>query len=280
MEKLKNFILNSIKEDCPTKDITTTTLGIDNSPTEAKLIAKDSGIFFGKQIIKESVKLFQNMTENNTLADGSKLNKSDIISTIKGNYTDILLLERTLLNFLQHLSGIATQTNKAVQILDNPAIKICDTRKTIPGFRQLAKQAVKAGGGFNHREGLSDMILIKENHINAIKKENKLNDVSINIKKIKSTNPSLMAELEIESINDLSDYNLTLFDYILLDNFKIIDIEDTVKTARQLGFSGEFECSGNITHDTISLYKNVPIQRLSMGCLTHSVRAFDITLLF
>ncbi len=162
---VENFIKQSIQEDCPTGDITTTSLDIKSGQIEAKLIAKDEGVFFGHDIIKQGVKQFPAMSASNTLLDGHQIKNKDIISSINGNYNDILILERTLLNFIQHLSGIASKTQQAVKSLNNPKISVCDTRKTIPGFRKLAKSAVKAGGGKNHREGLSDMILIKENHL-------------------------------------------------------------------------------------------------------------------
>ena len=276
---LEKFITATIKEDSPTGDITAQSLNISKGAVKATLIAKQEGIFFGKDIINSCTKIFNTISTKDTLQNGVKIKKNDLITTLEGDYNDILLLERTLLNFLQHLSGIATSTNKAVLKLNNPNIKICDTRKTIPGFRKLAKQAVKAGGGFNHREGLSDMILIKENHLTALKQKNTLSELRNYILTAKEKNPGLKAEIEIETLKQLDELDLTHFDYILLDNFQINEIEKAVEKAKENQFKGEFECSGNITHDTVHTYTSLPIDRISMGCLTHSVTAFDISLL-
>lgn len=276
---IENFIKQSIQEDCPTGDITTTSLNIKSGQIEAKLIAKDEGVFFGHDIIKHAVKQFPAMTASNTLLDGHRIKNKDIISSINGNYNDILILERTLLNFIQHLSGIASQTQRAVKLLNNPKISVCDTRKTIPGFRKLAKSAVKAGGGKNHREGLSDMILIKENHLTILEKEKRLDELAHYIHAAKTKNSIVKAEIEIETLEQLRTFDLSVFDYILLDNFKLTDIPTAVDIARSNQFTGEFECSGNITLETITQYSNLPIQRVSLGCLTHSVNAFDISLL-
>ena len=131
----------------------------------------------------------------------------------------------------------------------------------------------------NHREGLSDMILIKENHLSILENENRLDQLSSYIEEAKKKSPSLKAQIEIETVGQLTEFDLTIFDYILLDNFKIDDIPNAVEIALKHNFTGEIECSGNITHDNINNYTHLPIQRISMGCLTHSVTAFDISLI-
>ena len=170
---IESHIQHAFHEDCPKGDITTQSLNIQPKTVSAKIIAKQDGVFFGEQLIPPCLNQFKSISASNITTNGTFVQKNKHILELSGFHTELLILERTLLNYLQFLSGIATTTHQAVTLLDSATIKVCDTRKTLPGYRKLSKQAVVAGGSHNHREGLSDMILIKENHISVLKQENK-----------------------------------------------------------------------------------------------------------
>ena len=166
MNNLRELLKHAIEEDSPTGDITVQSLITTSTTTTAQLIAKQSGVFYGNAIIKTIFELYDVQTKITFYCkDGQFITKNTLICSITSNQATILLLERTLLNLCQRLSGIATLTHQFVTALNNNNIQICDTRKTTPGLRFLEKAAVKAGGGTNHRFNLSDMILIKENHL-------------------------------------------------------------------------------------------------------------------
>ena len=278
MNKLEFFLTRALEEDCPNGDITTETLGINNQQITAQLISKDTGIFFGQEIL-ETVAVIHRVEILSLKMDGDILQPKDIICEFRTTHHICLIIERVILNFLQHLSGVSSLTAQFVQKLDDPTIAILDTRKTIPGLRSLQKKAVRAGGGYNHRFHLSDMILIKENHLTVLKNERRLHELDTLIKNQKLNHPEMKAEVEIESLDQLQSLNLRSVDYILLDNFRRDDIVKAATICKKIGYQAELEVSGNISLDTIHLYKSLPIQRISVGKLTHSVNAFDISLL-
>jgi nicotinate-nucleotide pyrophosphorylase (carboxylating) len=275
-----HLITMAIKEDCPNNDITVTTYFNSKNTISAKLISKQNGIFFGKTIIQLILTMYdEHSNVQFYINDGDKVLESDIICTITCDQHTLLLVERTMLNIIQRLCGIATLTNTFIARLNNPKINICDTRKTTPGLRFLEKAAVKMGGGTNHRFNLSDMILIKENHLKVIKEEGSLQDLSTNIVKAKQESPLLKAEIEIETLDQLQTYDLSAFDYVLLDNFDLTTLSKAIKICRNLYPHIEIEVSGNVNLDTIYAYNSFDIDRISIGALTHSVSAFDISLL-
>ena len=165
MNKLDSFLKQTVLEDAPNGDITVNTLFTHSSPAKATLVAKENGLFVGQHIISTLFNLYAPQTTISFyIHDGESVSNTTPICTIETDNHTLMLLERTMLNIVQRLSGIATLTNSFVKALDNPRISICDTRKTTPLLRALEKEAVVFGGGHNHRFGLSDMILIKENH--------------------------------------------------------------------------------------------------------------------
>ena len=163
--KLTDLIKETIKEDIPTFDVTSSLLIDPLATADAQIIAKESGLFFGTPIIHALNTLLDSVDIQATISDGDHVQPSNICVTLSGNLKQIIESERTLLNFLQRLSGISTTTHAFVSALNDPNIQVLDTRKTTPLFRSLEKEAVSAGGGFNHRFGLHDMILVKENHL-------------------------------------------------------------------------------------------------------------------
>ncbi|MBT5954677.1 carboxylating nicotinate-nucleotide diphosphorylase [bacterium] len=279
---LTSLLNKALSEDAPNGDITTQLLGDASHEVTATLLAKQNGIFYGEEIITTlaSIQAFTIDTKSHPLKNGMPLTKGQTVCKLTGPFSTLLTTERVLLNFLQHLSGVATLTNEFVTTLNDSTIKILDTRKTTPLLRDLEKNAVKAGGGTNHRWNLSDMILLKENHLSILEKQNKLDDLSNRIKAQKEKNPTLKAEIEIESYEQLITTDFSQIDYILLDNFKLETLEESTNWIRQNAAHCEIEVSGNISLKTIASYKNKDIDRISVGAITHSPPAFDFSLLF
>jgi nicotinate-nucleotide pyrophosphorylase (carboxylating) len=279
---LKSLLIQALNEDSPNGDITTQLLGNASHEVTAALIAKQTGIFYGEEIITTlaSLQSFTVDTTTHPLKNGMALTKGQTVCKLTGPFSTLLTTERVLLNFLQHLSGVATLTNEFVKTLNDSTIKILDTRKTTPLLRDLEKQAVKAGGGTNHRWNLSDMILLKENHLSVLENQNNLDDLSNRIKEQKEKNPALKAEIEIESYEQLIAGDYSQIDYILLDNFKLETLKESTTWIRKNASHCEIEVSGNISLKTIASYKNKDIDRISVGAITHSPPAFDFSLLF
>jgi nicotinate-nucleotide pyrophosphorylase (carboxylating) len=277
---IQSILKKALKEDAPNGDITVQSLFPNTEPASAKIIAKQEGIFFGEPLIQTAFHLVDPEAKINCYKkDGDTLRIKDTICDIRSNHAAILLVERSLLNLMQHLSGVATQTKKYVDALNNPSIHILDTRKTTVGLRALEKQAILSGGGHNHRMGLSDMILIKENHLRILSKQQNSHLLHAKLQAAKKQNPHIKIEIEIESYTQLNDLNLQDADYILLDNFSLDDLPKATQFIRQTYPHAKIECSGNITLTNIHKYAHYDIDRLSIGALTHSVPAFDFSLL-
>ena len=314
---LKSLLKMALDEDCPQGDITTDFFLSSNSPAKAILSAKEPGIFYGEEVIQTIFEVlcpFQNKTGPATLSkslqspisigsfhdlkagfhfetgintnikleftqkNAATLSNQDVICTLEGPLPILLKAERVMLNITQHLSGIATTTKAFVQALNNPKIDILDTRKTTPLYRSLERHAVLAGGGKNHRFSLSDMVLLKENHLAGIEKAGHLSRLKELMVGFKHQHPTKKIEIEIETLDQLKTLDLSEADYILLDNFNLDLIEPAVTLCQLRGFKAEIEISGNVTLDTISRYAHLPIHRISVGSLTHSPKALDLSL--
>ena len=280
MKKLIPLIQRALDEDMPRTDCTQDCLGATSDVCTARLITKENGVFYGVDIISACCTILSSRIEPTIqFTDGQCMTAGDAIATLLGPADTILKIERTLLNFLQRLSGIATLTQQMVAVLDNPKIEVVDTRKTTPGLRFLEKRAVVAGGGHNHRFSLSDMVLIKENHLSRFLMSNEAGLLGEKIKNYKRDYPTIKVEIEISSIDQLSQFDLSDVDYIMLDNFSYEAIQAASVLIRKSYPNAKIEVSGNITIDTIASYRLLDIDRISMGCLTHSVRALDLSLL-
>ncbi len=276
--ELKSLLNRALAEDMPVSDITYDCILTKNPIVTADIVAKENGIFYGKDIFSG---LFSLEDCHFTLSknDGDLIEIKDIIATITAPAKTIISRERVLLNLVQRLSGVATMTRSFVDALDDTSISVLDTRKTTPGLRFLEKEAVLAGGGTNHRQNLSDMVLIKENHLSMLKKEGNEKALSNRLKAFKTFNPSISVEIEVESLSQLEEIDFTHIDYILLDNFLIEDVVTAAETCKKIAPHLKLECSGNITLDTIKNYRNLNIDRVSVGSLTHSAKALDLSLL-
>ena len=269
----KNFIRSTCKlalnEDLfPSGDITSELLN-KNLIKRVKLIVNENGILGGIDFAKETFKLIDKKIKFiSKKKEGSKIKKGSTIALIDGNLKNILTGERVALNFLSHISGIATRTNKFVKKIGNKS-KICCTRKTIPNLRVLQKYGVKLGGGKNHRFNLSDEFLIKDNHIASEK-----NFENIIKKAIKNKNGRKIT-VEVDSIKQLKKIMGLKFDTVLLDNMRPQILKTAVKLINK---KYETEASGGVNLNNIKKISKTGVDRISIGCLTHSVTALDFKL--
>lgn len=268
----KNFISNTVKlalnEDLyPNGDITSELIK-NNKIIKAKIISNENALVAGIDFAKQTFLLIDKKIKFKILKkDGSIVRKHSIIAIIEGKAKNILLAERVALNFLSHLSGIATKTNQFVKIIKGKS-KICCTRKTIPNMRVIQKYAVKVGGGTNHRFNLSDEFLIKDNHIASS------NIKEVVLKAIQNKNKRKIT-VEVDSVNQLKEIIGLKFDTVLLDNMSIQDLRKSVKI---IGNKYETEASGNVNLKNIKKIASTKVNRISIGSLTHSVKAIDFKL--
>lgn len=268
---IDHLILNALKEDMPSGDITTDNLIAPNSTTKASLIAKQSGIIAGLDVAERVFKLLnKDISFQRKIEDGVEVQKGDIIAQIEGNTQALLKGERTALNILQRLSGIATKTYDFVKKVEGLPVKIVDTRKTTPGLRYLEKYAVKVGGGSNHRFCLSDGVLIKDNHIAAaggIKKAVGLARASI---------PHMIKiEVEVENMEMVQEALDSGADIIMLDNMSLEQMKEAVSVINKRAV---VEASGNVNINTVYDIAATGVDIISVGAITHSVSAFDISM--
>ncbi len=273
--KINNkFIYNTCKlalnEDLyPSGDITSNLIA-SKSMIKVKLISNDNGVIGGLKFVKMTFKILdKSIRFTSKVSDGSKIKKGQIIGIVKGNAKNILIGERVALNFLSHISGIATKTNKFVKAV-NKKTKICCTRKTTPSLRVLQKYAVKLGGGINHRFNLSDEFLIKDNHISS-------NDISNLVKKAIKNKKNKKITVEVDKLSQLRKIIGLKFDTVLFDNMSLKNIKEGVKIA---GKNYETEASGNISLRTIKSVASTGVDRISIGSITHSAPALDFKIEF
>lgn len=272
---IDNFIKNAIAEDLGNGDHTSLSTIPRDAKGKAQLIIKEEGVLAG---IDLAVEIFNHIDAdlivNVLIADGTAVKYGDIALTVEGNVHSILLAERLVLNCMQRMSGIATKTNHIVQMLKPYHTQVLDTRKTTPGLRYLEKLAVKIGGGVNHRIGLYDMILIKDNHVdyaggikNAIDAANAY---------LKSTDKQLDIEIEVRNFEELDQVLATgNVNRIMLDNFNPENLKKAIDIINQRFTT---EASGGITEADIAAYAATGVDYISMGALTHSVKSLDMSL--
>ncbi len=270
---LNDLIEKALKEDVGTGDITTLST-IDESKTiTGRFLAKESGILCGMEVAKAVFRFVDpSICLNNTKNDGDTIEKGEVIATVEGNARSILTGERLALNLMQHMSGIATRTGEAVAKVAGTKARIADTRKTTPGLRVLEKYAVKCGGGSNHRFNLADGVLIKDNHIEAA--GGITNAVLMARKNIPHT---LKIEVEVETFDQLQEALEVGADIIMLDNMSYDDMKKAVEI---VGGRAITEASGNMGEKDLRQVALTGVDLISIGALTHSVKALDISLKF
>jgi len=269
----KNFIKSSCKlalnEDLyPLGDITSELIE-KNIQKKVKMISNQNGILGGIEFAKETFRLIDKKIKfKNKKKDGSRIKKNEIVATIHGDLKNILIGERVALNFISHISGIATKTDKFIKKAGIKT-KICCTRKTIPNLRVIQKYAVKLGGGTNHRFNLSDEYLIKDNHISSEKNFENL------IQKAIETRVKKKITVEVDNISQLKKILGMKFDRILLDNMSLKNLKKAVKMSNKFY---ETEASGGITLKNVKKISSTGVDRISIGSLTHSTNALDLKL--
>ena len=268
----KSFINNSVKlalnEDLyPDGDITSNLMQ-KGGVKSFKIIANQNGIIGGIEFAKSTFKIFDNKVQFHIKKkDGSQVKKGQIIAMIKGNSKNILICERVALNFLSHISGIASYTNKFVKLAGGKS-KICCTRKTIPNLRVIQKYAVKLGGGINHRFNLSDEFLIKDNHIAS-------SDLKFLVRKAVKNKKRKKITVEVDNLKQLKSIVGIKFNTVLFDNMKIKNLKLGVKLVKKYY---ETEASGNITLKNVKSVAATGVDRISVGSITHSAPAMDFKL--
>ncbi|MDR3693312.1 carboxylating nicotinate-nucleotide diphosphorylase [Mucilaginibacter sp.] len=272
---IDQFILNSLSEDVGDGDHTSLATIPAGTKGKAKLLVKDEGILAGVELALEIFHIVDaDLKTTVFFNDGTKIKPGDIALEVEGDAQSILKAERLVLNCMQRMSGIATKTRQIVDILKDTNTKVLDTRKTTPGLRYLEKWAVRIGGGVNHRFGLYDMILIKDNHVDysgGIK-----NAIENTQQYLKAHNKNLSIEIEVRNLDELEQVLQTGgINRILLDNFNF----DNLKKAVEL-ISGRYitEASGGITIDNVRKYAECGVDYISVGALTHSVKSLDLSL--
>lgn len=266
-----NLIKTALLEDINYVDITTDYLIPEDQENEAKFLAKADGVLCGIKVALRVFTLIQPDFQYEVfIHDGEEVKKGDIIAKIKGKTRTILKGERTALNLLQHMSGISSMTNRIVKIVEGTNASIADTRKTLPGMRPLQKYAVTVGGGKNHRFNLSDAAMLKDNHIDAG------GGITNAVTKLR-TKLGHMAkvELEVRTLDELREALSVDVDVIMLDNMDNDTMREAVKIADGKAL---LEASGGITEETIRGVAETGVDIISIGALTHSVKAFDISL--
>jgi len=269
------IIKEALKEDIGDRDITTDAILEKEKEGRARVISKQKGILAGVHVAEHVFYAIDpELKIEINYKNGDELRTGDIVFQIAGSISSILKAERVALNFLAHLSGIATLTKKFVNKINNDATKIIDTRKTTPMFRAIEKEAVKAGGGYNHRMGLYDMVLIKENHIRAAGGIEKA--VNQTKKFLKQMNIDAKIEVETTNVNEVQEALECKIHRIMLDNMAIDKMKNAVNV---INGKVEVEASGGVTLDNISKIADTGVDYISLGAITHSAPAFDFSLL-
>ncbi|MEJ5307643.1 MAG: carboxylating nicotinate-nucleotide diphosphorylase [candidate division WOR-3 bacterium] len=266
---IESIVMEAIKEDKAFTDITTQMCVPEESEGVANLIAKENGILSGIQITEIVLQNFGVYVVEYFSEDGNFIKKGEKLAKVKGKLRGILSSERTILNFVQHLSGVATYTNKFVKLVEKYNVKILDTRKTIPGLRALEKYAVLCGGGVNHRFDLYDQIMIKDNHISFLK-----DDFTVT-QRMKNKYPDKKIIVEVKNIEEIEKVLNYPVDRILLDNMTPEEIEKSIKIINR---RCEIEVSGNIDEKNIESYAQKYPDFISIGKITHSAKALDMSM--
>lgn len=268
---IDDLILMALKEDISSEDITTNSVMREKKLGTVQLICKQDGVIAGLEIFKRVFELLDRKTITKLyFKDGDKVKKGDLLGEVEGDIRVLLSGERTALNYLQRMSGIATYTSNMVKLLEGSSVKLLDTRKTTPNMRIFEKYAVKVGGGNNHRYNLSDGILLKDNHIDAA------GGVANAIKMAKEYAPFVRKiEVEVENLDMLKEALEAGADIIMLDNMSPEMMKEAVKLTRGKAVT---ECSGNITKENIQTIIDTGVDYVSSGALTHSAPILDVSL--
>lgn len=266
-----DLILSALKEDITSEDITTNSVMPEYKLGEVELICKEDGIIAGLEVFKRVFTLLDENTEVTfNCKDGDRVTNGQKLGIVKGDIRVLLSGERTALNYLQRMSGIATYTRKIADLLEGSKTKLLDTRKTTPNMRVFEKYAVKVGGGHNHRYNLSDAILLKDNHIGAA------GGVKEAVKMAKEYASFVCkVEVEVENLDMLKEALEAGADIIMLDNMSVEDMKEAVRLTQGKAVT---ECSGNVTKENVARLVDIGVDYISSGALTHSSPILDLSL--
>lgn len=268
---IDNVIITALNEDVNYIDVTTDNLIPDGHKSSAYYVAKDNGVLCGIDVAVRTFELLGVEVESEILIqDGQKVKNGDIIAKFEGDTKVLLKGERTALNLLQHMSGIASATNRCVELVKGTNAQITDTRKTIAGLRALQKYAVTVGGGKNHRFNLSDGAMLKDNHIDAY------GGITPAVKALRAKIGHMVKiEVEVRNLDELQEALSAGADVIMLDNMDCEEMKRAVETTNKRAL---LEASGNVTEENIRQIAETGVDIISLGALTHSVRCFDISM--
>jgi len=270
-DTIASLVKAALKEDIGRKDVTTDNLIPRGARVDANISAKQHGVVCGLDFVEEVFyDLDRNVRVKKMSKDGDAIEEEKVVCFLSGPAQSILKGERTALNFLGKLSGIATLTNQYVEKVKNTSAKIMDTRKTTPLLREIEKYAVRCGGGYNHRMGLYDQVLIKDNHLLIANKP--LKQIVRDLKK--TLQKGVKIEIEADSLKMAKEALTCGADIVMLDNMSITDMKEIVKLRKGI----LLEASGNVTLDTVSTIAQAGVDRISIGALTHSAPHFDFSL--
>ncbi len=273
-KRIRQLIKLSLSEDLGKGDRTSEAIIDDDISAKGLIVAKEEGVIAGLEIARMVFsQLDADLVFEMSFNDSDKVMKGGEVATLKGRVKSILSGERTALNFLQRLSGIATLTSRYAERIKDTDVKILDTRKTTPGLRALEKYAVRMGGGENHRMGLFDMILIKENHIKAV------GSISGAIRKAKARYPDERMEVETRNLNEVKEAADSGADWIMLDNMSVEETRKAVKVIRSSKRDSKIEASGRIDLNNVREIALTGVDFISIGALTHSAPVLDFSLL-
>ena len=269
------MILIALAEDIGDGDHTSLSCIPPDETGKSRLIIKEDGVLAGVEAAKRIFKSFDPLLKMEIfILDGREVKKGDIAFTIEGKILSILQTERLVLNVMQRMSGIATLTRRFVKALEGTHTRVLDTRKTTPGLRMLEKEAVRMGGGTNHRTGLFDMILLKDNHVDFAGGIEQAITRARNY--LKENGKNLKIEIEVRNFDELQEVcRVGGVDRIMLDNFSI---DDTREAVQRIAGRYETESSGGVTFDTLRSYADCGVDFISVGALTHSVKSLDMSL--
>ncbi len=260
----------------PSLDITTAACIPEEQKGSAVIIAREEGVLAGQWVAGRVFEILDSqLSYREHVSDGDRIQEGTVLASVSGSFASILTGERTALNFLQRLSGVASLAQKITSLVAPYKVRVLDTRKTTPGYRALEKKAIQLGGGSNHRMGLYDEFLIKNNHIDALG-----GDVALAIKKCRAHKPSAYLKVEVRNREEIRMALSEKPDGLLLDNFSPEELEKIVPEIRahSCGVKIALEASGGITPSNVEKYAKTGINEVSLGFLTHSVRALDISL--
>lgn len=273
IEDIDAIIRLAIEEDIGSGDVTSDALFTGEEMSSARIVARQSGVFCGGPIVAAVYRRIDPRVDVEPIKkEGERISPGDTVALVNGRTKSVLAGERTALNFLQRMSGIATKTSGICEALAGTGVTLLDTRKTLPGFRLLDKYSVRTGGGTNHRMGLYDMVMIKDNHIKAA------GGIGEAVRRVRAAHgDSFTIEVEATNIDEVREALESGADIIMLDN---MDIRAMQKCAQLCSGRAKTEISGNLDEERISLLRGLKVDFISMGALTHSVAAFDFSMKF